>query len=294
MPTFEGEAIRFEGGALHKRKWRTSTFDLATLATKHKLHLSYQLMDVFLASANCELEIEAENCKAAIDIADLFKVMLYLNGVSPFVIPFIATHSVNSYSGINARDSNSLRDELPQGLQQGPTSETDCIEAWPHELTLYSMHNEIDSSATAETIARAADFYWNWRELENRHRVLRVARIALQTAPTIGHLGSSILHIWQGIEALFPEVRVELKFRLSLLLAQLGSTIQPAAETYPVARIAYDLRSKIAHGSTHVVCMNDWVRAWNILTLALRGVINRKHLPTEVELIQELLSSARL
>jgi hypothetical protein len=111
-PAFEGDTIRVGEVAIHKRLWSTSTFDLATLATKHKLHLAYQIMDVFLSHVNCELEIQAAKIEAATTNAEIFKAMLYLNGTTPFVMSFVTSHSLNAYSGINSRDSEHLVDRL--------------------------------------------------------------------------------------------------------------------------------------------------------------------------------------
>ena len=86
-------------------------FDLATLATEHNLHLPYQLMDVLL-NGPANFKIESPNCafkNEAVSRLELFRTMLYLNGVTPFIIPFIATHSFNDYAGINHRESK-IRD----------------------------------------------------------------------------------------------------------------------------------------------------------------------------------------
>ena len=39
-------------------------------------------------------------------------------------------------------------------------------------------------------------------------------------APMILPLSQSVLHIWSAIETLFPDVRMELKFRIALYVAQ--------------------------------------------------------------------------
>ena len=49
VPGFPDDAVDTGPFQIAKRRWDTSTFDLATLATKHKLHLPYQAMDVFLS-----------------------------------------------------------------------------------------------------------------------------------------------------------------------------------------------------------------------------------------------------
>jgi hypothetical protein len=293
-PVFQGDTIRVGEVAIHKRLWSTSTFDLATLATKHKLHLAYQIMDVFLSHVNCELEIQATKVEGAIASAEIFKAMLYLNGTTPFVMPFITTRSVNAYSGINSRDSEHLATQLPEGLQDGITSATDAVEAWPHELTFFTIHHKRERQLHEEVFRKAAWQFQQWTPLEARQPRLRVARLALQTAPSIHHLGSSLLHIWQGIESLFPEVTMEVSFRLALLVAQLGSPLRPAGETYKVAKRSYGQRSKVAHGNLDSVEMDTWSEAWSLLVLALNAVIHRRQLATEADLIAELLGEETL
>jgi hypothetical protein len=116
---------------LTRRRWTTSTFDLATLATKHRLHLAYQLMDVLLGHCHLELQVDAVDREQAIESLSAILLGLYMHGVSPTLAPFVTTHSINEYSGINSRDSEGLRAKLPPELQEGLTSTTATIEAWP-------------------------------------------------------------------------------------------------------------------------------------------------------------------
>ena len=55
IPGFSESEMAHPPFRVIKRRWNTSTFDLATLATKHKLHLPYQVMDVLLSRCNLEL-----------------------------------------------------------------------------------------------------------------------------------------------------------------------------------------------------------------------------------------------
>lgn len=57
MPAFEGPELDLGGFALSIRRWQTTVFDLATLATQHKLHLPYQAMDLLLAHCNLEVRV---------------------------------------------------------------------------------------------------------------------------------------------------------------------------------------------------------------------------------------------
>jgi len=104
-PNLEGD-LTIGQYAIAVRKWSTSTFDLATLATQHDLHIPYQVMDVMLSQCNIELAIcDVTSHDQAIEHLDYFRVGAYLAGCSPFVVPFVTTKSVNEYSGINERDS---------------------------------------------------------------------------------------------------------------------------------------------------------------------------------------------
>lgn len=289
IPKFEETTISSGRFAVSKRLWQTSTFDLATLATKHQLHLSYQMMEVLLSSANCELRVSATSREEAIEAADVLKVLLCINGVTPFVLPFVATHSVNDYSGINSRDSELLRDSLPDGLKSGLRSDSCQIEVWPNDLTLHTIHYK-KRELTEAAFQKAAGEWPQWNSLEGSHKELRIAREALQAAPAMKHLSSSILQIWQGIESLFPDVKSELTFRLALLLAQLAAPLGVRKDIYSASRKSYDRRSAIIHGSGKQIEMADWTDAWDLLVLAFRAVLHRKELPTEKFLLQELLA----
>src|SRR3954470_20902765 len=113
IPDFPEAEIERPPFRIAKRRWQTSIFDLATLATKHKLHLPYQVMDVFLSRCNLELCLtEQGSLDEAIATFQAFRLALYTSGLSPFISPFITTHSINEYSGINSRDSEMLREKL--------------------------------------------------------------------------------------------------------------------------------------------------------------------------------------
>ena len=73
------------------------------------------------------------------------------------------------------------------------------------------------------------------------------------------------------------------------MVAQLTGGIKPAAETYKRARASYVQRSKIAHGNTKKIGFKQWYEAWGLLALCMEGVISRDPLPTEADLIGELI-----
>src|SRR5436305_4974255 len=84
-PDFEELAVEAGGFLLSKRQWQTSTFDLATLATRHKLHLPYQVMDVFLSRCNLEVAVvDCDEVEAATEKLQNLRLALYAEGVSPF------------------------------------------------------------------------------------------------------------------------------------------------------------------------------------------------------------------
>ncbi len=110
VPAFDSESIDCSPFRIAKRKWQTSTFDLATLAARHNLHLPYQLMDVLLSQCNIELSVgQHESLEEGNMASRAFRIGAYSVGLSSFSCPFVTTYSINDYSGINSRDSNALR-----------------------------------------------------------------------------------------------------------------------------------------------------------------------------------------
>lgn len=291
-PGFDDPSVDVQDFRLHRRVWEVSTFDLATLATKHKLHIPYQLMDIFL-NGPTHLEIEVSGTQSREDATarlEYIRAMLYLNGVSPFIIPFIATHSFNAYAGINSRDSELLRDKLPEGLKGGITSANTTVEVWPYELSLMTFGLRDSKPVTAEIAGKAAWQVQQMIALEHKHSELTAVRYALTTAPQVVHLGSSLLHLWTGLESLFPNVRAELSFRISLLLAELASPIKPAADTYEIAKRSYAHRSSAAHGNLKRIGYEEWREAWELLCTCLIAVIHRGDLPDESTLLTSMLA----
>jgi hypothetical protein len=187
---------------VHRRLWEVSTFDIATLARRpHRLHFPWQLMDVFLSKSNCEIEVRCrEGYEAARDHVRLFQSMLYLGATTPFLLPFGSSHSMNAYSGINSRDSDALRQKLPEGRRDGLTSDAAVVEVWLHEPGLHCIaipNLEKISDGSVFMANRYADV---WRTSEKKYSHLKAVRLALHTAPMITDLSSSLLHLWQGIE----------------------------------------------------------------------------------------------
>src|SRR5688500_10678024 len=95
-PDFDGNEVMQNNIAFVRRRWGVSIFDLATLATKHELNLPYQLMDVFLNRCNLELRVVGEDSQeSAMRVFSAVRLGLYAAGMSPFLCPYIATHSIN-------------------------------------------------------------------------------------------------------------------------------------------------------------------------------------------------------
>jgi hypothetical protein len=109
-------------------------------------------------------------------------------------------------------------------------------------------------------------------------------------APKLMPLSQSVLHIWSGLEALFPEVGAELSFRIALYLAQLLSQSSDRATVYNRVRASYNLRSAITHGSRQNISMDDWQETWSLLMEAVVGILFRGKIPSEKELLAELLT----
>lgn len=275
--------------ALRRRLWDTSTFDLATLGTKHALHLPYQLMDILLARCNLELRIEAASCEQATDELSALLLGLYAVGVSPTIAPFVTTYSINDYSGINSRDSEVLRAKLPADMQEGLTSECGTVEAWPVHLSLHCHLIPEALSVRESQFQQAADKAKRWLEMERVTPVLRVVREAAQAAPLLPSTDQSLLHVWCAIEALFPAVSTEVSFRIALYLASLADHDGDGRDIFKSARRAYNLRSRVAHGSRRDVTKEEWQEAWHLLIGAANAIIEFGALPSEDDLLDRLL-----
>lgn len=126
--------------ALRRRQWETTTFDFATLGASHRLQFSWHLLDVFLNACHLEIEIrDAADFPHAQERVRILQVMLYLQWVSPFIMPVGMTHTSRDYSGLNYRDSATMRAKLPLELQSGFVSTDGKIEGWLHEPTFQSI-----------------------------------------------------------------------------------------------------------------------------------------------------------
>ncbi len=294
IPEFDADLVEEGCFSVLKRKWDVSIFDLYSLvAQKHPIRMPAELLQIFLPQANLEFSILANDITAARDRLDVFRAMLSLQGIHPSISPFAANISLNKYAGINSRSAGNQA-TMHEGLREGITHKDGQIEMWPNELSFNCIgaNNEnLKSTLTESLIIRAAKNSEKWLGLEEAQGSIRAARRAFINAPLMPDLGSSILHIWQGIESLFPTVSTEITFRTSLLLAELISPLQNRAETYEASRASYKDRSRIAHGSEKEISLQQWLRAWLLLSRALEAVLDRGLLPNEEELTRGLLGS---
>lgn len=289
-PDFEGEMIGSQEIVIARRRWETSTFDLATLATRHDLHFPYQLMDVLLQQCNLELRVSGcADYEAACRVFSAVRIGLYAAGMSPFLSPFVATHSINDYSGINARNSESLRHRLPEGMRSGFDSDAGKISVWPWELSFQCVIVPHKLNATALRLNNGIRIGDEWLRVVNRFPQLRVVEDAVNDAPKLGNMDRSLLHIWSAFEALFPNVSQEVSFRLAIYLAQLIGAPDERLTVYDSAKKAYNTRSKVVHGSKRGISQDEWFEAWQLLMFAVSAIVRRGEMPEEAELLKELL-----
>ncbi|MER8966572.1 hypothetical protein NKI25_12710 [Mesorhizobium sp. M0808] len=177
-------------------------------------------------------------------------------------------------------------------MREGITHATARVETWSHELSFVCIVGEPGqftrnvSEGVADGVAQDMT---KWLAFEKETPVLRAARRALVKAPLIPDLGSSILHIWQGIEGLFPSISTEITFRTSLLLAELLAPLNSRSVTYEAAKKSYGDRSRISHGSQKPVSMENWARAWLLLRDALQAILLHGSMPNEEDLTRSLL-----
>ena len=112
-----------------------------------------------------------ESAKAAFQS---LRIALYTEGVSPFLSPFITTYSINEYSGINSRDSENLRKNLPSDLQEGLRSNQATLEAWPFELSFTCVVQKDAIRLSKRQFNRAAEKAKQWSELKTKNVSVQV------------------------------------------------------------------------------------------------------------------------
>jgi hypothetical protein len=289
-PDFDGDMIGSDQIAIIRRKRSTSIFDLAILHTQHNLNLPYQVMDVFLG--RCNLELRVSGCDEYEDACRIFlavRIGLYAAGMSPFMSPFVATHSIDDYSGINSRDSEMLRQKLPEEMRPGLTSAKGKVSAWPFELSFQCVLLQHKLNATALRLENGIDIGQKWLELIEGNPALQVVADAASDAPKLGNMDQSLLHVWSALEAIFPTVSQEVSFRLAIYLAQLIGAPDHRLWVYRRVKKAYGVRSRVAHGSKRNISSEEWLESWQLLMLTITAIVRRGSMPDETKLMEEVL-----
>ncbi|QUC62980.1 hypothetical protein IOD14_42995 [Streptomyces sp. A2-16] len=294
----EGFSEPTQAGAygLVPRKWEVSLFDWAELGSKHNLHIPYTVGDTRLKGCNLELAITGESIEDAQEKIAPFHVMMYAREFHPFSVQFISSHSINEYAGICSRKSSYGIDLLPEGLREGITSDTASVEIWgaPYSSGSSTRREALNRSVTPNLFAQVAEDVEKWIGLRDRYPVCLFLERVLTSSPVVPDVGQSLLHVWTGLESIFPKVQSEVSFRLALYLAQLQSPLGDRQDFFQRAKRSYGDRSKVAHGGVIKTKggVDPWMEAWSILTHTVRAILERRSIPTEEDLIQELLAAA--
>lgn len=283
-PVGEWEPVEDGAFVVARRLWRSRIFDPSSMG---RLHLPTQLVDMMLPRCDIEVGITADSLEAATDLLETFLIGLYAQGVSPTIAPFATTCPMNDYAG--------MRDEAVS--DGGQATETERLvenaarmEVWSVNPSLtchvVSEHAAVDLERIHKAVANSTA----WRLLEERHPALRAVRAAAHAAPLLASTDQSLLHVWCALESLFPGVTTEVSFRLGLYLAQLSGAAQ-RAEYFKRVKKAYDVRSRVAHGSKRNLTFEEWHQAWSILMTAVSALLQRNALPADELLLAELLSA---
>jgi hypothetical protein len=276
------------------RKWEVGTSDWALLEAEHNLKVEYQMADVFTGGCNMEIAVTAEDRQAAGRKFDALRFVLGMAGANPILAPFISTHSMNDFSAIKqaSQDPQDPRHARARAL----ASKDEEVEVWWHQpaLSMNSLKSPRIQALGSDELKAAAEAAHAWLEISSSDPLAATIEDTARAAPTVENIGQSILLIWTGIESLFPTVHSELSFRLAMYLAQMQAPLgTDRLAYYERAKNAYNVRSKVAHGSPPAKTFEDvraaWDDAWGLLMDVGSAVISRGGLPTEAKLMAELL-----
>jgi hypothetical protein len=278
------------------RLWDVSIFDWAELGAHHRLHIEFSAGDLALKSCNSEIAVDSESLESAISRLRNIHAMLYVFGIAPFSVQLMSDYSVNQYAGINSRKSSDGKELLPKGMREGITTLTNTVEVWgspyfANPRIAGGLSNNVSPAAFIAAVDAAA----KWSRICDCHPVCKLFGNVLITAPTMPTADQSILHMWTGLEALFPGVQTELSFRLALYLAQLQAVHGNRVMLFERARLSYRDRSAVAHGASpkRKGKRDPWLAAWLIMTETARAIVQRDGVPSEEELVKELLGVPR-
>lgn len=295
VPDYEGEEVWIDGVGIIRRRWDVSLFDWAELATKHKVRIPWTIADHLLKSCNLEISIQAPAFSEAARMLKTFHVMLYINGLHPFTTQMISDYSINQYAGINFRKSKHGTELLPEDLREGVSSETATVNIWrtPYTSAVWIMKDTLDRRLTEDLLNRAVDDMHRWVRAREKNPICSLLEDVALTAPAMPLEEQSILHIWTGLEAIFPNVQTEISFRIALYLAQMQAGDGNRLAFFERARKSYQDRSKIAHGGKLKISKpyDPWIAAWSLLMETMQAIAKREEIPKEENLIRELLES---
>lgn len=277
---------------LVRRKWDANEFDFATLGSSHDLSFPWGMLTYLHRDVSVEIGVYGQASREeAEEKFSILRLMLYANHISPFLVRFVSTHSLNEWCGINARDAGRDPPDMQEALPFGITSKDATIVMRlgdaAYQATVLPSKTTITEKAFYDSVALTKI----WHSLESQNNNLRTVRLAATDAPLVHERSASILLIWEGIEALFPDLNAELRFRLSLLLAQLSSPVADRGQEYKRIKESYNQRSKITHGRIGAATTTAWGDAWIILMMAVLSIVRRRKMPSQQELLEELLDS---
>ena len=218
--------------------------------------------------------------------------MLYAHGLAPFSVQLVTNYSINEYAGINSRKSASGRELMPEGMRDGITTKTATVEVWgsPY-FAMPHVSSKLSRRLDPTAFISAAEATSKWSSICSRYSICKLFTDVLIAAPSMPSVSQSLLHMWTGLEALFPNVQAELSFRLALYLAQLQKTNGNRAMFFERARLSYRDRSTVAHGSQlkKKGKRDSWLATWLIMAETAQAIIKRDGVPSEEELVKELL-----
>ncbi|MCP3014820.1 HEPN domain-containing protein [Nocardiopsis dassonvillei] len=293
LPPEEGEPIWEGRFGVIPRKWNVSIFDWAELATQHRVHLPWAAAESMLKSCNLEFAVKGVSLESTTEEFSSLKTLLYSNGLTPFSLQLTSNYSINEYAGISGRKSEYSREHMHEGLREGITNKTSKVGVWSsaNAFPSLSASGPLKRTITSEIFTASARDVDKWRHIKIRNPVCSFIERVAETAPSLPERNQSLLHIWTGLEALFPRVQSEVSFRIALYLAQLQYGDYSKMEVFEKARRSYGDRSKISHGG-NIKERDDrdpWHIAWTLLMDSIKSIMQRGKVPSEEELIEELL-----
>lgn len=288
-PGFDESCIGGRDVIVRRTSQRPSMFDIATLSVKHEVELPYTLMEVFTSRSQAEVSVAADSFEEAWEKVSAFRLLLYSEGGAPFVIPLCSNALLAEMAGINARDSEYQRAHLPPEKRGGITSATHLIGVSGLELLLATHSVDGLLPVRREQVERAISRLEMWKALCKREPALQFFQGVITSAPQLPSTSQAILHLWTGIEGLFPDVQSEVTFRVALNVACLEPDPSKRRTTFDAVKKAYRTRSRIAHGAHRGIDEKDWREAWTLTMSILRSILVRQRLPSESELMDQVL-----